>query len=705
MNIIKVKDTYLTDEFLQLTEEQRKIFNEKFRDHYVNVINWTYCIPIEQLSNLSEIIKLSQTLCKHIDGDETIETIDSLSVQPVSMELYDDTPLLRSVSDAAGTGDFTLCTDFTSIKNNVSNYEFVITTIYKNSTKVMCSAYKPNDTSGTYFTKQDIQDYTYSEPQATLSESVLPADTIVFNIEKFGTEDTFVLTHKHGDELHHIGGNSKQGKNTIYCGTAEEVTNFEFRWDISNVNSYYVNIIPHSYSRYLVYNNSATRFSCYDSVASYTYPALYYRPIQKVKVDPDIYFKEYSVTVPLETEQYLNEMGGAQAYMNGEYFSSDEDIATVDKNGFVTFKTGGSVVISFVTEETDLFNSIEIDYTLNISTTDPGLYWANENIKDNKYTVADGIQYESVAASIYKDYDGIITYESYDESVATIDENGNVITHSSGETYIVANCSGSKKYDDTSIDYLLTVTYNPLKQYDWFLYQTLIDLNLIDIETSEKINNLDKFIEFNKFSYTDSELTFDDVRVFRTWLGKTLYNILSHEEDNDVLEMLNYYALNMNDCTVQHLNLFNINQSTDIISNITKSGCGCQKADVMQTDLTVCDPISIYRKSIYEKMVSVLGNIDFWLQREDDLLKEIKKYVDYIIIKNLPLTATERVSNLYDCTCLTDADIEQESLMKIMKNLSISLGYLIDNDFYSHKNFISESFNFWASVLYEKMIW
>lgn len=699
MNIIKIKDTYLTDEILQLTDEQRKIFNEKFRDHYVNVINWTYCIPIEELSSLSEIISLSQALCKRIDADGTT---DNFAVQNTS--LTNDMPMLRSMSDAAGIGDFTLCTDFDSIKNDLSKYEFVLLAINSKVSYTMCSAKSPNDTAGTRFNCGQIQNYSYSSYQKTLSESILPSDTIVFNINKYGTDVAYTLTHQCGDELHHIAGSESASK--VYCGTLESVTDYEFRWKITNNSDGSINILTHSDERYLKYNTSSKWFSVYSSTSgSVVQPALYYREIQQIKIDPDVDFKEHFVTVPFDEEQYLMDLVGEQAYCEGTYTTSDETIATVDEYGIVTFVAPGTVDITFTTKETDIYNSISISYSLSISTTDPGLYWTNEEIKDEKYSVIDGKSYDSVAASIYDDYDGKITYVSYDESVATIDENGFVITHNAGETYIEATGSGSKKYTDSSIDYLLTVTYNPLKKYDWLLYQTLIDLNLIDIETTEKINDLNKFIEFNKFSYTDSELTFDDVRVFRTWLAKTLYNVLSHEEDIDVLEMLNYYANEMNDCTIQHLNLFNIDSSTDVISNINKSTCGCQRSTVEQTSLSSCDPIAVYRKSVYEKMVSVFGDIDFWLQREDDLLKEIKKYIDFIIFKNLPLVQSEYVTNLHDCGCLSDTNIEQTELMQIMKNLSVSLGYLINNEAYSHKNFIGETLNKWSSLLYEKMIW
>ena len=99
--------------------------------------------------------------------------------------------------------------------------------------------------------------------------------------------------------------------------------------------------------------------------------------------------------------------------------------------------------------------------------------------------------------------------------------------------------------------------------------------------------------------------------------------------------------------------------------------------------------------------------IDFWKQFDKELFDEIKRYIDAIIKLNLPLTASQYVSELYDCNCLTSTDSAQERLMSILKNLSTAFDYMTDeNDKVTgNKNFIGDTLNQWASKLYEIMRW
>lgn len=273
--------------------------------------------------------------------------------------------------------------------------------------------------------------------------------------------------------------------------------------------------------------------------------------------------------------------------------------------------------------------------------------------------------------------------------------------NNSNYTYITLSQELSRELDGSTIS-----THNPLEDFDYALYEQYLEEGLIDLTITEQINSIAKYLEYNKFSYSDDELTYDDVKLFRTWLAQTLYNILEDEADQDVLEMLNYYALEMNDATITHLIMFTPKTTVDVISPTYTTSCGCQGATSIQIySLSDCDPIAIYRKAVYDKMVDVFSDITFWTERETELLQEIKKYVDYIIAKNLPLTTSDYISDLYDCGCLSDADSSQTRLMGYLKNLSTSLGYMIDGEITSHKNFISDSLNKWAVYLYEKMRW
>lgn len=247
-------------------------------------------------------------------------------------------------------------------------------------------------------------------------------------------------------------------------------------------------------------------------------------------------------------------------------------------------------------------------------------------------------------------------------------------------------------------------------EYPFAGYADYLIHNLIDPDLTEKANSIVKFVEANKFT-PDDDITIEELKNFRTWLAERLYAFLSEDPQVygfDIMEMLNYYIQHMYDDTVRHLTTFTPKTSVDILTATNRSTCGCQGAtglSILGAGVSVCDPIYIYRKSVYEKMVDIFSNVQFWTDREKLFLIEFKKYIDGIIKLNFPLYTVDYVSDLYDCGCLSDADSSQERLMGYLKNLSKSLEYIINDDMTSHKNFIGDSFNKWAVYLYEKMQW
>ena len=188
--------------------------------------------------------------------------------------------------------------------------------------------------------------------------------------------------------------------------------------------------------------------------------------------------------------------------------------------------------------------------------------------------------------------------------------------------------------------------------------------------------------------------------------------------------MLKYYKNEMNDKVIDTLASFHVDMpqvgiytagvqgvtGINVLSPVKKSSCSCTHSSIaamlaQPSSVSVCDPIAIYRRALYSQMVDVFSDINFWMQFKEDLFNEIKRYIDAIIKLNLPLTASQYVSELYDCNCLTSTDSAQERLMSILKNLSTAFDYMAKGQVTGNKNFIGDTLNQWASKLYEIMQW
>lgn len=236
-----------------------------------------------------------------------------------------------------------------------------------------------------------------------------------------------------------------------------------------------------------------------------------------------------------------------------------------------------------------------------------------------------------------------------------------------------------------------------------------IDLNniseFIDLSKTQIANSITVFEESNKFT-TDSDITLDELKRFRTWLADMLYTLFNDSLDSITKEMLNYYREEMNDDTIDHLSYFANGTEHDLISTTNASSCGCQNNTQIfnQYAISSCNPIYMYRKGVYEKMVSVFSDIDFWLKLNKDFLKEIKRYIDGIIDCNLPLHTSQFSTALHDCGCLTRNNVQEER-MQILKDLSSCFYFLESDNYINKKNHISLTLNKWASLLYERMRW
>lgn len=238
-------------------------------------------------------------------------------------------------------------------------------------------------------------------------------------------------------------------------------------------------------------------------------------------------------------------------------------------------------------------------------------------------------------------------------------------------------------------------------------------IDLVDIEATTKANSTSRFEAENKF-LPGSDITIEELKQFRSWLASSLLSLQKYDDDT-TKSMLEYYQEHMNDRIVRTLRKFSTYFNTNGLNvNYSYSTCGCTNnptkisKDLLSKELVAysgCDPIEVYKMGIYSKMVEIFGNIYYWIDgfETKNFLIDFKKYIDNIIDCEFVLGSDNSIYGITDCMCINQNNQEANTL--ILKNLSKSLEYIINDDVIGHKNFISDSFSKWAKNLYEYMEW
>lgn len=306
-----------------------------------------------------------------------------------------------------------------------------------------------------------------------------------------------------------------------------------------------------------------------------------------------------------------------------------------------------------------------------------------------------------------------------------------------GKYAYAVNWSYAVSFDDISTTQYIELSKDPglLPEYD---HISIVDIpaKAIDLDNTTKANSITLFSAANKYT-SDEDITVDELKKFRKWLatyllafdrdgeGKSQYKLY----DDETTHMLLYYEEDMYDQVIKYLSKFS-DQSFTVVSTVSVCGCnslgtaggtvvktlphtqiqmtkcGCNTAAVSGAQtIEGCDPIGIYRKNIYLKMINTFSIIEFWRQFSDDFLNDFKRYVDRVIKLNLPLTTSTFVSTFAECGCLSQADAEQARNISILTDLSKALQFMINKDIDGHKNFIQNTLRQWSSMLYEQMRW
>ena len=140
MNIVKFKDIYLTQENAdQLNEEEMQLFNNWFKGRYAYVVNWTWCVPFEVMSEAEYVLVSEQNAIGEYVNllySSILNFVDQSTTSRInSVELYKN--LNKFVSDDEITLDELknfrnwMAENLLEIRTNLLSGEFEMLSYYK----------------------------------------------------------------------------------------------------------------------------------------------------------------------------------------------------------------------------------------------------------------------------------------------------------------------------------------------------------------------------------------------------------------------------------------------------------------------------------------------------------------------------------------------------------------------------------------------
>ena len=138
------------------------------------------------------------------------------------------------------------------------------------------------------------------------------------------------------------------------------------------------------------------------------------------------------------------------------YTSSDESVVTVDENGEVTVVGLGKAIITVSAEETIKYEEATFDIDVTVARKDRTLTGTTSY---NKMEGDDVFSLDVVAS----DEDAVLSYTSSNESVVTVDENGEVTVIGVGIADITVIAEQSDVYEAASLIVKVTVERKPIK--------------------------------------------------------------------------------------------------------------------------------------------------------------------------------------------------------------------------------------------------
>lgn len=140
MNIVKFKDIYLTQENAdQLTEDEMLLFNKWFKGRYAYVVNWTWCVPFEVMTEAEYVFVSGQNeIGEYVNllYSSILNLVDQSATSRInSVELYKN--LNKFVSDDEITLDELknfrnwMAENLLELRTNLLSGEFETLSYYK----------------------------------------------------------------------------------------------------------------------------------------------------------------------------------------------------------------------------------------------------------------------------------------------------------------------------------------------------------------------------------------------------------------------------------------------------------------------------------------------------------------------------------------------------------------------------------------------
>jgi hypothetical protein len=234
--------------------------------------------------------------------------------------------------------------------------------------------------------------------------------------------------------------------------------------------------------------------------------------------------------------------------------------------------------------------------------------------------------------------------------------------------------------------------------------------NYIDHSVTEEVNSIKEYISANEY-VADFDIDLVKIRQFRTWLADELLKFNTGFDGDylnkytpEQIHVLEYYKNDMYNDIIKYLSVFGNSETT---LGLMTNGCGCCNSNISSlynlNTIGLCDAQKIYIDNLHKAMVLMFEDVNFWKQFNIDFIKVFKKYIDNIIKTGMIIYNTSDIIKFTDCNCSSQK--QHETNERMLRNLSESLEFIINDDINGHLNFISDSLHNWAEYLYDYMSW